>query len=334
MSIRLYRFHSYFYTSVILDIKLCYIDILLSTGGSSTTELIVPRDEVDVPLTLKERDEDFPGRMGEYRSKLKMDWSGLGRGTCLNLKKRHDRYRSSKEIFNRLGLEVDYLHVDGNPSDRIGDNFKNHVEMMKKALDNGQSYCLIFEDDIVENPDINQKMIDDVVAFISSDLTWDIFYLGHQPDVFSVSSPTEMIGKVSSIHKVRSLCTHAYLVNRHFAVSMINKFSYLLDDDLKRFAYPGMYKTLRGELRDRDGNEPIDNYIKDVGITFAIYPMFFYQSSSPSDISDIQWTMRFKSFFASFSELHMHYLSWPGYVTLIILIFLVLLVVFVRPHRF
>jgi GR25 family glycosyltransferase involved in LPS biosynthesis len=292
-------------------------------------------------------------------------------------------------MFDRLGIRVDYMRVPGNPDDRIGDNFRTHVLMMKEAYDKGLNHVLIFEDDAEDRECINQELIDGVTSFLSINDDWDVFYLGHQPDIFFVSSMRIR----NNIYSVRSLCTHAYIVSRRFMKKMVSRFSYLLDvqqnnlaelnndnnliqlnsdnidrlnndnidrlnndnidrlnndnidrlnnrtqlgnDNIDRLNSLSRSETQLYEsyIRDRKKDEPIDNYIKDVATCYAIYPMMFHQSDSRSDLSSIQWTMRFKTMMASFGEWHMAYLSWPGYISLIIVVIIVIFLFFIVYNR-
>ena len=131
---------------------------------------------------------------------------------CVNLARRTDKWAECEREFAKHDLQVERFNaVDGNsigyvgrlPDGAIG-NLLSHIEIIRKAKNNGRKNVLILEDDIEFDDDINDKFRERAVTVPDN---WDLLYLGgnhnNQPMV-----------KVAPFvrHITDTYATHAYSI--------------------------------------------------------------------------------------------------------------------------
>ena len=191
---------------------------------------------------------------------------------CINLYERNDRMEECLKVFERLKIP--------------GKMKRFHRK-------------LIFEDDVIPSPEYNEKYMIKASEFVRNDKNWDIFYLGHQPDVFF--SCSEVVD--DNIIKTYSTLTHAYVLSRKFMKKIMN--------------------------RPYDGTA-IDKIFLKNDNSYAIYPMQFYQSDSSSDIAASAPIRGLR-----YSELYSYYVNYPIFYFLAIFITLILiLIIFFILNRY
>ena len=136
---------------------------------------------------------------------------------CINLYERNDRMEECLKVFEKLkipGIKRFHRHVDGKRGCH-----ESHLSVIKEAYDEGCRNVLIFEDDIMPSPEYSEKYIIEAGKFVNNNKNWDIFYLGHQPNVFfSESTVVE-----NNIMKCFSTLTHAYVLSRKFMKKIMNR---------------------------------------------------------------------------------------------------------------
>ncbi len=213
-------------------------------------------------------------------------WEFFNQIKCINLKTRDDRMLQSQEIFKKLKIPVEYYRVDKHPTDGARGCYESHLSIIRDAYYNGCKNVLIFEDDVVDSPNFNNKLISKAIDFLTENKDWDIFYFGHMPDILSSSSTTIS----ANIIKTQSTLTHAYAISRKYMKILIDK------------EYSGI---------------AIDKiYVKNEN-SYALYPMAFYQSESESDIATSSPIRGLR--FCEFYAYHVNY----SVVNLLIFIFLI-----------
>jgi len=83
---------------------------------------------------------------------------------CVNLERRPDRWKSAQKQFERIGIEVE--RVDAVDGDKLPPgNLKpgamgcraSHLNVFNMAAERGLSSFLLLEDDVVFDPDFNEK---------------------------------------------------------------------------------------------------------------------------------------------------------------------------------
>lgn len=173
---------------------------------------------------------------------------------CINLYTRKDRYSSSKKIFKKHNIPVTYYQTHKHPTSGLQGCFESHINVIKKAYDEGAKNVLIFEDDLRSN--FSLKKLQQSIKFMK-DKYWDIFYLGAVPDIRYKG--TTKVSSFPGIYKLDGICTHAYAVN------------YRAMKKLKEVEYTGI---------------PYDFFLRDNFKCYAIYPSLFYQGGYSSDISE------------------------------------------------
>lgn len=197
-------------------------------------------------------------------------WSFFPSIRCINLVSRDDRYQESKEVFSDLEMNVKYHRVERNKHPEAG-CFQSHIDIINEALDGGQDYILILEDDAISTVDDKQSwmsmffstsrdrwfgLLEEAINFMKINDNWELFYLGMMPDTSRYK--VNRVSLDGNIYNVHSLCTHAYVIHRR------------LMEKIKNYDYAGV---------------PIDFIYNHNKHAYAIYPSLFQQRSSVSDIS-------------------------------------------------
>lgn len=135
---------------------------------------------------------------------------------CISLKHRKDRQEQVDRVFAEIGIKnkVSYHLVDKSPLGGMYGCFESHINVIKKAYENGQNNVLIFEDDIYPTISYSPEMIKVGIDFMKHSMSWDIFYYGYFP--VNESFRTILLAEPITDHIVafRPNATHAYCVNR------------------------------------------------------------------------------------------------------------------------
>lgn len=180
-------------------------------------------------------------------------WESFGKIYCINLAERDDRRAYCRKIFEKLKIPVEFYRVNKHPNGGAQGCFESHINVIKRAFDQGRENVVIFEDDVAPFK-INKKRLREVTDFLNN-YEWDIFYLGLCPHFFT---HPRRVNK--NIYELRNSCTHAYILNRPYM------------DRLKDLKFDGT---------------PIDTfYCHDKSRSAGIYPSLFYQNNFRSDIQD------------------------------------------------
>jgi GR25 family glycosyltransferase involved in LPS biosynthesis len=137
---------------------------------------------------------------------------------CISLKYRKDRQEQVDQVFKDLGIQnrVSYHLADKSPLGGMYGCFESHINVIKKAYDDGLENVLIFEDDIYPTASYSPKMIQVGIDFMKKlpSSSWDIFYYGYFP--VNERFKTVLLANPVTDHIVafRPNATHAYCVNR------------------------------------------------------------------------------------------------------------------------
>ena len=194
-----------------------------------------------------------------------MIWDFFDEIFCINLYSRDDRLVKSKKLFNELNIPITYHRVKKHPiSGEIG-CFESHLEIINYAYEKGSNNILIFEDDFITSPLYNIELIQEAVDFMDRNISWEIFYFGHQPDILWSSSNVVS----PNIVKTHSTLNHSYAVSRKFMEKMYKQ------------KYDGI---------------SIDKVFVKNDYSYALYPMPFYQDDIPTS-KPIRY-MRFFEFYS------------------------------------
>lgn len=147
---------------------------------------------------------------------------------CVNLDRRGDKWEECLAEFATHGLKVDrFSAVDGNPIGYKGGlldgaigNLLSHIDIIKRAKENGYDNVLIFEDDII--------MLDGVVDIFNEWVKgvpddWDLLYLGGNHNDSLNIMVNEHVKKITNTYT-----THAYAIRNtvyDLVLDTLNKFS-------------------------------------------------------------------------------------------------------------
>lgn len=209
---------------------------------------------------------------------------------CINLYERDDRMKECEEVFRKLKIPGKVRRFHRNTDGKRG-CYESHLSVIKEAYENGCRNVLVFEDDFIPSPEYDEKYIKKAVEFMKQNDNWDIFYFGHQPDVFF--SEAEVVE--DNIMKCFSTLTHAYVLSRKFMKKIMN--------------------------RPYDGTAIDKIFLKNEN-SYAIYPMQFYQNDSASDIAASAPIRGLR-----YSELYAYYINYPIFYFLAIFVTMLLIII-------
>ena len=82
-------------------------------------------------------------------------------------------------VFDDLGIPARFLTVQEHPRGGIYGCFDSHMKVVLRALRDGKDNVIVFEDDLSVTDAYSPTQIRNVVHFMQSDTTWDIFNLGY-----------------------------------------------------------------------------------------------------------------------------------------------------------
>lgn len=181
-------------------------------------------------------------------------WEYFDKIYCISLDERTDRRAEAESQFCSVGLRerVEFFIAKKYPHNCEQGIFESHIACIKKGIESGAETILIFEDDI-QFDGFQAGSLKNSIDFLSANSHWDAFFLGC---LVSGSKKTENHSVVRI--KYRSL-SHAYVLNRRFA-------GVLAEKPWQGLAYDDILNA---------SNERF----------FAIYPLFAFQSNSPTDNS-------------------------------------------------
>lgn len=189
-------------------------------------------------------------------------WKKLGvKGQVINLRDRQDRAQSSLKNAELLGLPIEIFSVDRHPEGGEAGCFDSHQKVCKKALEMGQKYALVFEDDFGPTDDLKTdegyKALKEAINFVTTSNDWSIVYLGVLPNIWFEKS----VRTGKHIYKVKPwACTHAMILNEDYMKEIVS---------WKFFG---------------NGLDAIDRRHRKCEKAYAFHPQAFKQIESPSDI--------------------------------------------------
>ncbi|MFO7707895.1 MAG: glycosyltransferase [Desulfobacterales bacterium] len=179
-------------------------------------------------------------------------WAHFDRIYCISVEERGDRRLEARRQFDAVGLtgRVEFVIVRKHPTDPEQGIYESHMECFRRGVRAGARVISLFEDDIVFDR-FSPRVLAGCVDFLATHAAWDLFFFGCL-SAGSRRTQNPAVRKVS----YRSL-THAYAVRRGFAETLLG---------VPRCGLP--YDALLSAQ---------------AGETYAAYPSFAFQSSSPSD---------------------------------------------------
>lgn len=234
-----------------------------------------------------------------------MDWKFFDKIYCINLYECEDRYIHIKNIDKKYNMNIQFYRTYRNKNGAEG-CFNSHIEIIKEAYDKKYSNIIILEDDI--NPyNLTQNRLDSVIDFIKNN-KFDIFYLGICPEI---RKDSKIIDKKNKIYSVKSLGTHAYILNKNSIEKLIT------------VKYKGI---------------PLDNYYNEKFIfSYGIFPSLFYQYGFKSSIVNgfnVHNSISSKGvvLYTKCAEKYCYYIGISIYKLILIFIFSTVLLIVLNFH--
>jgi len=233
------------------------------------------------------------------KTKLTDLWNCFSPGSirCINLKERKDRKQQSLQVFQHLNIPVTFYEAIRDPKGGEHGCFESHRAVMQECLKDPQcEYALIFEDDVDLLNMPSKSAIDEVVRFLKTTDDWSILFLGGLPNL--LNNRIKHVSEYTHIVSAQCQLTHAYIVSRAFMThfSMISHEAFSV---------------------------PIDALFAIHRKAYTVYPPWFYQTNSPSDISTApRYTNHLRKGFVHCKNSYAYYINIP-----LVFLFLVCLVI-------
>jgi len=192
-----------------------------------------------------------------------MDWNRFDRIYCISVAERNDRRTTVRAEFEKVGLSqrVEFVLVDKHPANPERGIYESHLICMRKGLQAGANSIVIFEDDVVFER-FDPETLRRCTAFLSSTPNWKMCHFGCLVKR-SFRTPCPSVRRI----RYRAL-THAYVIHRLFAEDVIRK-------PWHNIPYDDFLQGFHDDL-------------------YAVYPMFAFQSDSPSDNDNWQGLETFR----------------------------------------
>jgi len=227
-------------------------------------------------------------------------WGQFDMIVCIHSNRHSGNKNNATALFQTMGIPARFLAFETTDAQST---FEAHRRAMQIALESRCNNVVVLEDDIAKLNELEQLEYDDITHFVQHDKKWDVFFLGVHANVFFQTSRRVE----SSIFKVQSACTHAYVASRGFMQKMSR-----LDFEVLNCAF--------GHLLEQNFN------------TFCVFPTLFYKPG-PASLSNVKHLARkislhCKNEFSRWSPLAFVYVVWA----LFLLLFMWLLIALFRKR--
>jgi len=184
-------------------------------------------------------------------------WQKFEQGSirCINLQDRHDRKHAVSKVFQQLQMPVQFFETTRDLKGGERGCFESHRAVMRECLSNPNcQYALILEDDVDVLQMPTEETVLEVIRFLETEKDWALLFLGAL-----LNNRHSKLPHYKHILKAHCLETHAYIASRSFMQEFVN------------VSYETFYA-------------PIDTLFRDHNKAYTVYPTWFYQTNSPSDI--------------------------------------------------
>ncbi len=195
------------------------------------------------------------------KNEMEVFWKQFNAIYCINLKERTDRKNAASIVFEKCNVKVEFHEACRDASGNgVKGCWKEHQACMRDAYAKGYENVVIFEDDIeLASLILPSTLIQSqVTRFLQTNKRWELFFLGACPNIFFENHGPE--NGYANIKRVNSLCAHAYIATRTWMSKFLS-----LDYDVLGTAVDVIYMMNKN--------------------AFAVFPTWFNQSTSPSNIN-------------------------------------------------
>jgi GR25 family glycosyltransferase involved in LPS biosynthesis len=228
------------------------------------------------------------------------NWDFFDKIYCISIDKRVDRRAEAKRQFAKVGLlqRVEFVIVKRHAVNREQGIYQSHITCLQKGLKAGAERILVFEDDIIFKG-FKPSRLRDVCAYLKAKPDWNMLFMGC---IVNSIAKTRQKSLVRADYRCMA---HAYGINREFA------------EELTRKPWQGI---------------PFDDLLNQINHRFyAVYPMFAFQSNSPSDnqtfiIDNLRRMLGGLIFIQRANEFYHHHKMWiisSHIVVIAILVYLI-----------
>ena len=172
---------------------------------------------------------------------MSFDWSYFDRIYCISTPEAYIRRCAIREIARKLQVNIDIRIFKRNSAGSNQGCGESHVSIIKEAYGKNFQRIIIVEDDIIISF-LSPVILKDIVQFLKRKSEWDLFYFGAVPDSRKDNCCRE---REKGFYRIKSLCTHAYALNRNFMAKyqdLYDNFSiypldYIFRDDFELNSY-------------------------------------------------------------------------------------------------
>lgn len=181
---------------------------------------------------------------------------------CINLDRRPERWQRMQRAFTAHGIESvrRFSAIDGNETVRpphwthtpgAYGCLESHLRVVREAHDAGVSSVLIFEDDVVFDPQFKEKF----ATFIQElPADWDMLFLGalHKDEPVKVSEHIGRITKANStfVYAIRNTVFDAFIDLNSRAEHVLDMNSYVLQERFNCYCFMPNLVWVESEYSD------------------------------------------------------------------------------------
>ena len=151
------------------------------------------------------------------------NWEYFDKIYCISTPEASMRRLSCKSLFKKLNMNVDIQIFPRHPEGSNRGCFESHISILKDAYKKKYNRIIILEDDIIEG-NVKPRIVDKIVHFLGKN-KWDLFYFGAVPDCRKDNACIKHV-KYNNFYRIKSLCTHAYAINRK-AIEKFHDLNYI-----------------------------------------------------------------------------------------------------------
>lgn len=212
--------------------------------------------------------------------------SYFGRIEIIHLRERLDRYKALKAELARIGIDItdDCVRIPdavrtmddyGFPSRQVYGNFLSHIDILRRARNEGQKSVLVLEDDAIFRHYLDDKLFQKRLIETLDTYKWGICYLGH-PITSQLSNRPKGLVQTDLSFK----WAHCYAVHERVLADLVQ---YLESTMERPRGHPeGGKMYIDGALNMFRINSPD-------AITIVTNPALSIQRGSPSGIAQGKW---------------------------------------------
>jgi hypothetical protein len=157
---------------------------------------------------------------------------------CINLKTRKDKYKISKQLFDKYDIPVTFFFADKHENGRIG-CFESHVEVIRRCYQRGGNKIWILEDDFYPTPSYSKESL----QLILRDMDDQVEYcqLGYSLLPHEII-PYFVAKRKGNLLQYTGNCTHSYILTRNGMKRVLKNYELYRENTHLDYFYRDLFK--------------------------------------------------------------------------------------------